>query len=177
MLVEDNQNLRKVLKEYLETLKFNVSDFSDGNAAAESFERHRYDICVFDIVMQGKSGFELLAEIRKVDEQVPVVFLTARTDKEDRIKAFKMGCDDYITKPFVTEELILRIEAILRRTRQHAKVKPVYKVTNEVYHFREIHLRSRQSGAFAPAENAHPHPQRGRADASAVREHEPFGAT
>lgn len=135
MLVEDNQNLRKVLKDYLETLKFNVSDFSNGDAASESFERHRYDICIFDIVMQGKSGFDLLAEIRKVDEQVPVVFLTARTDKEDKIKAFKMGCDDYITKPFSTEELILRIEAILRRTRQHAKVKPVYKVTNEVYHF------------------------------------------
>ena len=78
MLVEDNQNLRKVLKDYLETLKFNVSDFSNGDAASESFERHRYDICIFDIVMQGKSGFDLLAEIRKVDEQVPVVFLTAR---------------------------------------------------------------------------------------------------
>lgn len=135
MLVEDNQNLRKVLKDYLETLKFNVTDFSDGNSAAESFEKNRYDICVFDIVMQGKNGFELLAQIRQMDEFVPVVFLTARTDKEDKIKAFKMGCDDYITKPFSTEELILRIEAILRRTHQPAKVKPIYKVTNEVYHF------------------------------------------
>lgn len=135
MLVEDNQNLRKVLKDYLETLKFSVTDFSDGNSAAESFEKNRYDICIFDIVMQGKNGFELLAQIRQMDEFVPVIFLTARTDKEDKIKAFKMGCDDYITKPFSTEELILRIEAILRRTHQPAKVKPVYKVTNEVYHF------------------------------------------
>ncbi|MBO4645918.1 MAG: response regulator transcription factor [Bacteroidales bacterium] len=135
MLVEDNQNLRNVLKDYLETLKYNVSDFSTGDKAAESFEKGRFDLCLFDIVMHGMNGFDLLAHIRKTDEHVPVVFLTARTEKEDKIRAFKLGCDDYITKPFSTEELTLRIAAILRRTRQPAKVKPVFKATGEIYTF------------------------------------------
>lgn len=135
MLVEDNQNLRHVLKDYLEALKYNVDDFSDGEAAFQSFEKFRYDICIFDIIMQKKNGYELLAAIRQVDEEVPVVFLTARNDKEDKIKAFRMGCDDYITKPFSTEELLLRIEAILRRTKKTKKVKPVIKPSNEIYTF------------------------------------------
>ena len=135
MLVEDNQNLRNVLKDYLETLKFGVDDFSDSTSASNSFAKFKYDICVFDIVMKGKNGYELLQDIRKIDPEVPVMFLTARNEKEDRIKAFKLGCDDYMTKPFSAEELTLRIEAILRRTKRPKKVKPVIPHTNDVYHF------------------------------------------
>ncbi|MDD4395400.1 MAG: response regulator transcription factor [Bacteroidales bacterium] len=135
MMVEDNQNLRHVLKDYLEALKYSVDDFSDGETAFHSFEKFKYDICIFDIIMQNKNGYELLTAIREIDEDVPVIFLTARNDKEDKIKAFRMGCDDYITKPFSTEELVLRIEAILRRTKKSKKLKPTIKSTTEVYHF------------------------------------------
>ena len=120
---------------YLETLKFNVDDFSDSISAGNSFAKFKYDICVFDIVMKGKNGYELLQDIRKIDPEVPVMFLTARNEKEDRIKAFKLGCDDYMTKPFSAEELTLRIEAILRRTKRPKKVKPALVHTNDVYHF------------------------------------------
>ncbi|SRR5574344_1845303 len=135
MLVEDNQNLRHVLKDYLEALRYDVDDFSDGEAAFQSFAQCKYDICIFDIIMQKKNGYELLAAIREVDEEVPVIFLTARNDKEDKIKAFRMGCDDYITKPFSTEELLLRIEAILRRTKKPKKAKPALRTTNEIFSF------------------------------------------
>lgn len=121
MLVEDNQNLRSVLKEYFEALRYTVDDFGNGAIAKQEYAPYKYDICILDIIMQGIDGFDLLQEIRQKDQEVPVIFLTARTDKEDRIKAFKLGCDDYITKPFCTEELILRIEAILRRTRRSRK--------------------------------------------------------
>lgn len=122
MLVEDNQNLRNVLKDYLEAIQFKVDDFSNAADATTAFGQYKYDICIFDILMQGMSGFELLEAIRSKDEEIPIIFLTARDNKDDKIKAFRMGCDDYITKPFSTEELVLRIEAILRRTR-HSKVR------------------------------------------------------
>lgn len=133
MLVEDNVNLRSVLKEYFETLKYSVDDFSNGLEASEHFTKGRYDICIFDIIMQGKNGYELLTDIRQQDSDVPVMFLTARTEKEDKIKAFRMGCDDYLTKPFCTEELVLRIEAILRRCHRVKKPKTVLPPTNAVY--------------------------------------------
>lgn len=135
MLVEDNQHLKNILKDYLETIKFRVDDFSDGIAALEAFSQYKYDICIFDIVMQGMTGFELIQEIRKKDEDIPVIFLTARNEKEDKIKAFKLGCDDYITKPFSTEEFVLRIEAILRRTRRQKARKPAFNQTPQTFEF------------------------------------------
>ncbi|MBQ7551584.1 MAG: response regulator transcription factor [Bacteroidales bacterium] len=118
LLAEDNKNLRTILKDYLTTIRFNVDDFNNGLTALQNFAQCKYDICILDIVMPGMNGLELLQEIRKKDEEIPVIFLTVRGDKEDKIKAFQLGCDDYITKPFNVEELVLRIEAILRRTRR-----------------------------------------------------------
>lgn len=136
MLVEDNQNLRSVLKEYFEALRYSVDDFNNGISAATSFSKNKYDICIFDIIMQGKDGYTLLEEIRQIDEDVPVVFLTAKSEKEYKIKAFRLGCDDYITKPFSTEELLLRMEAILRRTKKAKKVKALIpKPTGSIYKF------------------------------------------
>lgn len=127
MLVEDSQNLRSVLKDYFEMLDFSVTDFENGNAALMAFNKGRFDICVLDIMMPGKDGFTLMQEIRQIDHQIPVILLTSKQSKEDKIKGFKLGCDDYVVKPFSTEELTLRIKAILRRTQNVSDIqKPLY---------------------------------------------------
>lgn len=115
LLVEDDPNLSTVLQDYLEILKYKVTSCKDGQEGISVFQAGHYDLCILDVMMPKKDGFTLAREIRHIDEKVPIIFLTAKSLKEDRLKGFKTGCDDYITKPFSTEELSLRIEAILRR--------------------------------------------------------------
>lgn len=117
LLVEDDKNLAFVLTDYLGMSGYGVQHAEDGVAGLELFRNGKFDICILDVMMPLKDGFTLAEEIRVINEVVPIIFLTAKTMKEDKIKGFKSGADDYITKPFSTEELSLRIEAILRRTR------------------------------------------------------------
>jgi two-component system, OmpR family, response regulator len=117
LLVEDDPNLGILLKDFLRIIGYKVEFCSDGQSALEHFSRS-VDICVLDVMMPKKDGFTLAAEIRERDADIPIIFLTAKTLTEDRIRGFKAGCDDYITKPFSTEELHLRIEAVLRRCRR-----------------------------------------------------------
>ena len=105
MLVDDSDNLRYVIKDYLEMSGYEVVDFSDGEIASKTFNRNLFDLCIIDIMMPGKDGFSLLQDIRKIDDFIPVIILTARASKEERIKGFKLGCDDYVAKPFDLEEL------------------------------------------------------------------------
>jgi two-component system, OmpR family, response regulator len=118
LLVEDDSNLGFVLKDYLEMLNYNVDLRKNGEEGLYAFKAKVFDICILDIMMPLKDGFTLAAEIRELNEDVPIIFLTAKEMKEDRIRGFKVGADDYITKPFSTEELSLRIEAILKRSRK-----------------------------------------------------------
>jgi two-component system OmpR family response regulator len=118
LLVEDDENLGFVLTDFLGISGYKVEHATDGVAGFESFQNGKYDLCLLDVMMPFKDGFTLAQEIRKLDEIVPIIFLTAKVMKEDKIRGFKIGADDYITKPFSTEELSLRIEAVLRRTRQ-----------------------------------------------------------
>jgi DNA-binding response OmpR family regulator len=115
LLVEDDPNLSMVLQDYLEMLDYTIILCKDGSEGAEAFLNDSFNLCILDIMMPNMDGFQLAEEIRKVDKDIPIIFLTAKTLKEDRIKGFRTGCDDYITKPFSTEELSLRIEAILKR--------------------------------------------------------------
>lgn len=117
LLVEDDENLGYVLKDYLEMSNYNVHWCKDGEQALRSFieNREKYLLCILDVMLPQKDGFTLAADIRSIDSDVPMIFLTAKSLKEDTIKGLKLGADDYITKPFSTEELLLRIEAILRR--------------------------------------------------------------
>jgi len=117
LLVEDDNNLAFVLTDYLSMSGYKVEHAENGVTGLELFKNGKFDICILDVMMPLKDGFTLAEEIRVINEVVPVIFLTAKTMKEDKIKGFKIGGDDYITKPFSTEELSLRIEAILRRTR------------------------------------------------------------
>jgi two-component system OmpR family response regulator len=115
LLCEDDENLGMLLREYLQAKGFAAELCPDGEAGFKAFMKGNFDICVFDVMMPKKDGFTLAQEIRATNSEIPIIFLTAKTLKEDILEGFKLGADDYITKPFSMEELILRIEAILRR--------------------------------------------------------------
>jgi DNA-binding response OmpR family regulator len=124
LLAEDDTDLRSILSQYLEMNGFSVLQAENGRAGLEIFLNQHVDFCILDIVMPVMNGWDLARQIRKTDPDMPVIFLTARNQKEDRIKGLKLGADDYITKPFEVEELILRIKNILRRS-GHVGVEPV----------------------------------------------------
>jgi two-component system, OmpR family, response regulator len=116
LLAEDDENLGSLLREYLQAKSYEAHWLSDGEKAYKSFEKNRYDICILDIMMPNKDGITLAKEIRMINPEMPIIFLTAKSMKEDVLEGFSVGADDYMTKPFSMEELIFRIEAILRRT-------------------------------------------------------------
>ena len=116
LLCEDDENLGMLLREYLQAKEYDVDLMPDGEEGAKAFAENRYDLCILDVMMPQKDGFTLAQEIRHLNSRVPIIFLTAKTLKEDVLAGFKIGADDYMTKPFSMEELLFRIEAILRRT-------------------------------------------------------------
>ena len=116
LLAEDDTDLRSILSQYLEINGYSILQAENGQSGLEIFNHEHVDVCIIDIVMPGMDGFELARHIRKSDPEIPVIFLTARNQKADKIKGLKLGADDYITKPFEVEELILRIQNILRRS-------------------------------------------------------------
>ncbi|NJN25577.1 MAG: response regulator transcription factor [Cyclobacteriaceae bacterium] len=118
LLAEDDVNLGFVVKDNLEHQGYRVDLCSDGEEALERFGQHRFDVCILDIMMPKKDGFAVAARIREVNTHVPILFLTARTLKEDRLQGFMLGGDDYITKPFSIEELVLRIQVFLKRSKK-----------------------------------------------------------
>lgn len=118
LLVEDDQNFGDVLRSYLEMHDFDVTLATDGLEGLEEYKKGQYDLCIFDVMMPKKDGFTLASEIRESDKEMPIIFLTAKNLKEDVLEGFKIGADDYISKPFNSEELLLRIRAILRRSQK-----------------------------------------------------------
>lgn len=116
LLVEDDQNFGDVLRSYLEMHDYSVTLATDGVLGLEAFKKATYDLCIFDVMMPRKDGFTLAKEVRERNQEVPIIFLTAKTMKEDILNGFKMGADDYIPKPFNSEELLYRIQAILKRS-------------------------------------------------------------
>lgn len=115
LLAEDDENLGLLLKEYLIAKGYDTDLYPDGEMAYHGFMRNHYHLCLLDVMMPKKDGFSLAKDIRMVNTEIPIIFLTAKNLKEDVIEGFKLGADDYLTKPFSMEELIFRIEAILRR--------------------------------------------------------------
>ncbi|MCL1943722.1 MAG: response regulator transcription factor [Candidatus Azobacteroides sp.] len=129
MLCEDDENLGMLLREYLQAKGYAVDLLPDGDAGYKSFLKNNYDLCVLDVMMPKKDGLTLAQEIRAVNSEVPIIFLTAKSLKEDILDGFKIGADDYITKPFSMEELLFRIEAILRRVKgKRGKEATSYKI-------------------------------------------------
>jgi DNA-binding response OmpR family regulator len=132
LLAEDDSNLGFVVQDNLTTNGYKVTLCADGELALKTFANEHFDLCILDVMMPKKDGFEVASTIREVNKEVPIVFLTAKTMQEDKVKGFTLGADDYITKPFDFQEFILRIESILRRTKvltqKKAEVVENYKI-------------------------------------------------
>lgn len=124
LLAEDDKNLGNVLQAYLAAKGFDAQLTANGKEALERFKRNDFDFCILDIMMPVMDGFTLAKEIRKLDKEIPFLFLTAKSMQEDKIQGLEMGADDYLTKPFSMEELLLRINAIMRRVEMDDKQKP-----------------------------------------------------
>ena len=119
LLVEDDNNLGQLLQEYLQIKGYPTTLKRDGEAGLDTYETQVFQLCILDVMLPKMDGFSLAEKIREQDKKVPIIFLTAKSMKEDAIKGFKAGADDYIHKPFSMEELLLRIEAIMRRVGQN----------------------------------------------------------
>ena len=124
LLAEDDPNLGMLLQDYLQLKgKFEVVLCHDGEEASRAFTREHFDICIFDVMMPKKDGFTLGKEIRRINPGIPIIFATAKAMIEDKAEAYNLGCDDYITKPFRIEELLLRINALLKRVAEPGKTE------------------------------------------------------
>jgi DNA-binding response OmpR family regulator len=135
LLAEDDENLGLLLKEYLIAKGYDTDLFPDGETAYHGFMRNHYHVCLLDVMMPKKDGFTLAKDIRMINADIPVIFLTAKNLKEDIIEGFKIGADDYMTKPFSMEELIFRIEAILRRVSAESQPNDQNIYTIGIYSF------------------------------------------
>lgn len=122
LLAEDDRNLGNILRTYLEAKGYATKLFVNGQEASDAFSKEPFDFCIVDVMMPVKDGFTLAKDIRKLDTQIPILFLTAKSLEEDKLKGFQSGGDDYLTKPFSMEELLARMEAILRRSASKSAV-------------------------------------------------------
>ena len=158
LLAEDDRNLGNILKNFLEAKGYATTLCLNGQEAVDTFSRKEFDICILDIMMPVKDGFAAATEIRAINRRVPILFLTAKALQEDKLKGFEIGADDYITKPFSMEELMLRMQAILRRTEDGPKTGAAdnlysiggytfdYNRQTLIYRNREQKLTSKEAG-------------------------------
>jgi two-component system, OmpR family, response regulator len=147
LLIEDDKNLGIVTKDFLEMSNYQVILREDGKTGLEEFKKGSYDLVLLDIMLPLIDGFTVAEEIRKNDAETPIIFMTAKTMKEDKLKGFRLGADDYITKPFNTEELLLRINAILRRVKKstNGSSKVTYNIGLYTFDYSN-HILASQSG-------------------------------
>lgn len=130
LLAEDDANLGAILKEYLEAKNYKVRLEVNGEDGFNAFKKYIFDIAVLDVMMPIKDGFQLAKEIREINSNIPIIFLTAKSLKKDILEGFNVGGDDYITKPFSMEELLVRIEAILKRSKAGVETKTLQEKFN-----------------------------------------------
>ncbi|MBP6385786.1 MAG: response regulator transcription factor [Pseudarcicella sp.] len=123
LLAEDDANLGLLLQEYLSMKGFETTLAKDGDDALNKYLETSFDLCIFDVMMPKKDGFTLAKEVRMADNNTPIIFLTAKAMKEDILLAFKLGADDYMTKPFLMEELLARVSAVLRRSQAESTIE------------------------------------------------------
>jgi len=143
LITEDDPNLGQILSEYLSLKGYQTVLCPDGEAGFKRFSQEKFDLCILDLMMPKKDGFTLAAEIREKDQKTPIIFLTAKSMQEDVLNGFKVGGDDYMTKPFSMEELLLRIKAVLKRSipQQDAPDFPAeFSLGNLKYYYKENRL-------------------------------------
>jgi DNA-binding response OmpR family regulator len=157
LLAEDDPNLGSLLQEYLEAKDFETVLCVDGDKAFKTFARQQFDFVILDVMMPVKDGFTVAKEIRTINKEIPIVFLTAKSMKEDTLKGFSLGADDYITKPFSMEELLMRINAVLRRTdayREANSEKKCHELGSYIFDFeRQILKRNDKEVKLTTKEN------------------------
>ena len=160
LIAEDNYNFGSILKDYLETHHFNVILARDGNQALTHYSSEKFDLCVLDIMMPNIYGFTLAEKIRIIDDSVPIFFLTAKNLKTDMLKGYKVGGDDYLTKPFDTEVLLAKIKRTLKsksisESKNKEKSPEVYKLGNYLYNSRSRILEyiDGEKNELSPKEN------------------------
>ena len=147
LLVEDDMNLGFVIQDSLKMNVYKVHLCSDGKMGLKQFNEGEYDLCILDVMLPHKDGFTLAEDIRKINKSVPIVFLTAKSMTEDKIKGFKSGGDDYITKPFSTEEFLLRVEAILKRSGKSEEKKSNSNYIIGTYEFESENYLLKRNGS------------------------------
>ncbi|HRN80140.1 MAG TPA: response regulator transcription factor [Ferruginibacter sp.] len=156
LLCEDDPNLGMVLKNYLELNDYDVTLERDGRLGLAAFQREKFDICLLDVMMPNMDGFTVAEEIRDINPDVPLFFLSAKTMKEDIIQGYKLGADDYITKPFDSEVLLHKIKAILKRNEELHKEEANQEFDLGSYHFnprlRELSVNGKVQ-TLSPKEN------------------------
>lgn len=135
LLAEDDADFANVLKQYLELYSYQVTTAENGEIALNYFKNQTFDICIFDVMMPKLDGFSLAEKISKINPDTPFIFLTAKKIKEDKIIGLKLGADDYIVKPFEAEELILRLQNILKRSQQKSLSPEINTIELGLYHF------------------------------------------
>jgi DNA-binding response OmpR family regulator len=141
LLVEDDKNLGKVVRDYLRLNKFDVELAEDGEKGFELFKEGGFDICILDVMLPKMDGFSLAKLIRKLDHEVPIIFLTAKAMDEDKLEGFQTGADDYVTKPFNIEELVMRIKVFLRRSKAIQTEEPMrIPIGNYIFDYRNLSL-------------------------------------
>ncbi len=130
LLAEDDWQMGPLVKQYLTAKGYEVDLAPDGEIAYKIFMKNEYDLCILDIMMPKQDGFTLGKKIKNINSQMPIIYLTAKSLKDDIIKGFELGADDYMTKPFMMEELLARVEAVLRRTKKKEKNETKFKIGN-----------------------------------------------
>ena len=144
LFVEDDENLGLVVKDFLESKGYDIILVKDGISGEKEYKKGKYNLCIFDVMLPKQDGFTLAKNIRKKDDEIPIIFLTAKSQSEDKIIGFKTGADDYITKPFSTEELNYRIKAVLKRTTKlrnnNSYEKEIYKIGKYIFDFTNLSL-------------------------------------
>lgn len=138
LLAEDDKNLGSVLKSYLDVKGYETILCTNGQEALNTFEKGYFGFCIIDVMLPAKDGFTLVKEIRERDKTIPILFLTAKSMQEDKLKGFSLGADDYLTKPFSMEELLVRMQAILRRARERRGAEignNIFKIGEYIFDF------------------------------------------
>lgn len=133
LYVEDDATIAFLTKDFLEN-QYEVTHCSDGEEAMECFVQNTFDLCILDIMLPKKDGFEIAKFIRQKNQEIPIIFLSAKTMKEDRIKGLKLGADDYLVKPFSMEELQLKIEVFLQRSQKSSNFASYYTIGNFTFY-------------------------------------------
>ncbi len=145
LYVEDDTNLGFVTKDNLQKKGYDITLCEDGLTAAQTFSQQKFDLCILDVMLPKIDGFALAQKFRDKDKNMPILFLTAKSMLEDKLQGFKIGGDDYITKPFSIDELVLKVEVFLKRSKvysENVEVKNKYQIAGYEFDFKELNLKN-----------------------------------